>query len=146
MADWSARLPGYEGSYDGDLEATLVDGRLRLTLITWNPNYGGASGFGDYTLRGLHARRFFDGDYPDVIADLRSWAATVLPATDPHDPAIGAALAAIAAGSPDTPTLLRVDLVADLLPWTAHGSPGPQRDAEPATVLAAWLAAPLPSR
>lgn len=75
MADFTATLPGYEGpTYDGDLEATIVGDTFDLTLITHNPNYGGGSGLGRYTLAELEVADLLDGRYPDVVADLRAWA------------------------------------------------------------------------
>jgi len=71
-----ARLPGYEGSYDADLEAVADGPVITLTLITHNPNYGGASGLGTWTLRTLEIadpQAHFAG-YEDVFADLLAWA------------------------------------------------------------------------
>lgn len=81
MADFTACLPGYEGrSYHGDLEVSIVGDAFDLTLITHNPNYGGASGLGRYTLAELEVADLLDGRYPEVVADLRAWARRVVAA------------------------------------------------------------------
>lgn len=49
-------LPGYEGSYDADLEAKVVGHEVHFTLITHNPNYGGGSGLGAYSVDELRRR------------------------------------------------------------------------------------------
>lgn len=87
---FSALLPGYEGSYDANLEAVADGPVVTLTLITHNPNYGGASGLGTWTLHTLEVadpRCHFAG-YQDVFVDLVEWVrALTAAAKPPYSPA-----------------------------------------------------------
>jgi len=80
---WSAFLPRFEGNFDGELEVTADGPVFEIVLITHNPNYGGASGLGVWSLPCLEAVSPLPRNWSDTVEDLRQWARGVVAAARP---------------------------------------------------------------